>query len=97
QKELNEKNELVGKLRRNVVQYQTHLAEAMRHIKSLSDKSEANVDRRLITNLFVSYLNAPRGDRKRYEMLQLISNILHWTDEEKYKVMKRIYDDYKYK
>jgi len=85
QKELQDKNELVGKLRRNVVQYQTHLAEAMRHIKSLSDKSEANVDRRLITNLFVSYLNAPRGDRKRYEMLQLISNILHWTDEEKYK------------
>jgi len=85
QKELQEKNELVGKLRRNVVQYQSHLADAMRHIKALSDKNEANVDRRLITNLFVSYLNAPRGDRKRYEMLQLISNILHWTDEEKYK------------
>lgn len=85
QKELEEKNELIGKLRRNVIQYETHLAETMRHIKALSDKSESNVDRRLITNLFVSYLNAPRGDKKRYEILQLISNILHWTDEEKYK------------
>ncbi|CAG8792035.1 17878_t:CDS:2, partial [Dentiscutata erythropus] len=38
---------------------------------------------RLITNLLIAFFNTPRGDSKRYEILQLMANMLQWTDEQK--------------
>ncbi|KAJ3081914.1 hypothetical protein HK102_002062 [Quaeritorhiza haematococci] len=83
QQELGEKNVVLGKLRHDIIQYQAHLSEAMRRMK---DGSEDNVDRRLITNLVVQFMNAPRGDRTRFEILSIMSGILKFTDDEKYKV-----------
>lgn len=37
----------------------------------------------LISNLFISFLNIPRGDQKRFEILQLISGVLKFTDEQR--------------
>nr|KAJ3419049.1 hypothetical protein HK105_007467 [Polyrhizophydium stewartii] len=82
--ELQEKNVLIGKLRHDLVQVQTHLAEAMRRMRS--GGADENVDRKLIANLIIGFLSANRGDSKRFEILSLISNVLRFTDEEKYKV-----------
>ncbi|KAJ8328842.1 hypothetical protein O5D80_002819 [Batrachochytrium dendrobatidis] len=84
EQDLQEKNALVGKLRRDLVQVQTHLAEAMRRIRS--GNAEESVDRKLVANLLVSFLSAPRGDSKRFEILELISNILRFSNDEKFKV-----------
>lgn len=60
-----------------------HLVEALRRLRKSS--SETNVDRRLVTNVLLSFLNTPRGDTKRFEMLNLLASILGWTDQEKEK------------
>ncbi|KAJ3032917.1 hypothetical protein HK097_005032, partial [Rhizophlyctis rosea] len=85
QQELAEKNAVVGKLRHDVIQVQTHLAEAMRRMRDAAGSDE-NVDRRLITNLVVSFLAAPRGDAKRFEILNVIGSVLRFSEEERYKV-----------
>lgn len=60
-----------------------HLMEALRRLRRNS--SETNVDRRLVTNVLLSFLATPRADPKRFEMLQLISSVLSWTDAEREK------------
>jgi len=42
--------------------------------------------RRLVSNVLITFLNTPRGDTKRFEMLQLIASILSWTDDQREKV-----------
>lgn len=37
----------------------------------------------LITNLLVGFFLAPRGDRKRYDILTIIANVLQLTEEQK--------------
>jgi hypothetical protein len=60
-----------------------HLMEALRRLRRNS--SETNVDRRLITNVLLSFLTTPRADQKRFEMLQLLASVLSWTDTEREK------------
>ncbi|KAL0141738.1 Golgi matrix protein [Mucor lusitanicus] len=81
EQEIKEKNLLIGKLRHEAIILNEHLVEAMRKLKE--ETSESNVDRQLITNLLVGFLMAPRGDRKRYDILTIISNVLQLTEEQK--------------
>ncbi|KAG1055355.1 hypothetical protein G6F43_002681 [Rhizopus delemar] len=81
EKEVKEKNLLIGKLRHEAIILNEHLVEAMRKLKE--ETSEDNVDRQLITNLLIGFLNTPRGDRKKYDILTIISNVLHLSEEEK--------------
>lgn len=60
-----------------------HLTEALRRLKK--DQSENNVDRRLVTNVLLTFFNTPRADAKRFEMLQLLASILSWSDDEREK------------
>jgi hypothetical protein len=60
-----------------------HLMEALRRLRRNS--SETNVDRRLVTNVLLSFLTTPRADQKRFEMLQLLASVLSWTDAEREK------------
>ena len=39
-----------------------------------------------MSNVLITFLNTPRGDAKRFEMLQLISSILSWSDDQREKV-----------
>jgi len=78
-----EKNAINRKLTFEVSQAQTHLSEAMRRMR---DGTETSIDRRLVANLVVSFISSPRGDKTRYEMLNVISSVLNFTDEEKYRV-----------
>ncbi|GAA5861069.1 hypothetical protein JCM8547_008024 [Rhodosporidiobolus lusitaniae] len=83
-KEVKEKNLLTGKLRHEAVILNEHLTEALRRLKKNS--SENSVDQRLVSNVLITFLNTPRGDAKRFEMLQLIASILNWTDDQREKV-----------
>ncbi|CEI96211.1 hypothetical protein RMCBS344292_10377 [Rhizopus microsporus] len=81
EREIKEKNLLIGKLRHEAIILNEHLVEAMRKLKE--EASEDSVDRQLISNLLIGFLNTPRGDRKRYDILTIIANVLHLTEEEK--------------
>ncbi|GAA6027420.1 hypothetical protein JCM8097_007850 [Rhodosporidiobolus ruineniae] len=82
--EVKEKNLLIGKLRHEAVILNEHLTEALRRLKR--NASENSVDQRLVSNVLITFLNTPRGDTKRFEMLQLIASILNWTDDQREKV-----------
>lgn len=79
--QVKEKNLLIGKLRHEAVILNEHLTEALRRLRN--DQSEANVDKRLVTNLLIQFITTPRADGKRYEMLNLIAGVLGWRDEER--------------
>ncbi|KAF9225899.1 hypothetical protein BS17DRAFT_777840 [Gyrodon lividus] len=81
EQELKEKNLLIGKLRHEAVIMNEHLIEALRRLRRSS--SDTNVDRRLVTNVFLSFLSTPRADPKRFEMLGLIGTILGWGEAER--------------
>ncbi|EJU02305.1 hypothetical protein DACRYDRAFT_51397 [Dacryopinax primogenitus] len=83
EKEVKEKNLLIGKLRHEAVIINEHLTEALRRLRKSS--SENNVDRRLITNTLLAFLSTPRADSKRFEMLSLLASVLGWNDDERSK------------
>ncbi|KAK0458898.1 uncharacterized protein EV420DRAFT_1270175 [Desarmillaria tabescens] len=83
EKEVKEKTLLIGKLRHEAVIINEHLMEALRRLRRSS--SDNNVDRRLVTNVLLSFLTTPRADPKRFEMLSLMATILSWTDPEREK------------
>lgn len=60
-----------------------HLMEALRRLRRSS--SDTNVDRRLVTNVLLSFLTTPRADSKRFEMLSLLATILQWSDDDREK------------
>ena len=60
-----------------------HLIEALRRLRKSS--SDTNVDRRLVTNVLLSFLSTPRADPKRFEMLGLLATVLGWGDAEREK------------
>lgn len=79
--QVKEKNLLIGKLRHEAVILNEHLTEALRRLRN--DQSEANVDKRLVSNLLVKFLTTPRTDGKRYEMLRLMAGVLGWGEAER--------------
>lgn len=81
EKEVKEKNLLIGKLRHEAVTLNDHLTKALRMLKK--GNASENVDKTLVTNVFLSFLSLQRGDTKRYEVLQLIASVLDWNDEQK--------------
>ncbi|KAK7462913.1 hypothetical protein VKT23_007493 [Stygiomarasmius scandens] len=83
EKEVKEKNLLIGKLRHEAVIINEHLMEALRRLRKNS--SDNNVDRRLVTNVLLQFLATPRADAKRFEMLTLLASILSWNDTEREK------------
>ncbi|KAF7325880.1 Guanylate kinase [Mycena kentingensis (nom. inval.)] len=83
EKEVKEKTVLVEKLRHEAIILNEHLMEALRRLRRNS--TDTNVDRRLVTNVLLSFLTTPRADAKRFEMLTLLASILSWTDIEREK------------
>lgn len=109
EKEVKEKNLLIGKLRHegkssplhaghgmilHLLKYATpfiiasaavilneHLTESLRRLRAST--SDSSIDGKLITNLLMQFLNTPRTDTKRFEMLSLIGSVLNWTDEDR--------------
>ncbi|RCI12468.1 hypothetical protein L249_0373 [Ophiocordyceps polyrhachis-furcata BCC 54312] len=81
EKEVKEKNLLIGKLRHEAIVLNDHLTKALRYLKKT--KPEDNVDRQVVTNHFLHFLTLDRSDAKRFQVLQVIAGYLNWTDEQR--------------
>ncbi|KAE8147093.1 hypothetical protein BDV25DRAFT_40367 [Aspergillus avenaceus] len=81
EKEVKEKNLLIGKLRHEAVTLNDHLTKALRFLKR--GKPEDNVDRHIVTNHLLHFLALERSDPKKFQILQLIASLLGWTDEQR--------------
>lgn len=81
EKEVKEKNLLIGKLRHEAVILNDHLTKALRFLKK--GKPEDNVDRQIVTSYLIQFLALDRADPKKFQILQLIAALLGWTDEQK--------------
>ncbi|KJZ78787.1 hypothetical protein HIM_01560 [Hirsutella minnesotensis 3608] len=81
EKEVKEKNLLIGKLRHEAIVLNDHLTKALRYLKKT--KPEDNVDRQVVTNHLLHFLTLDRGDAKRFQVLQIIAGYLNWTDEQR--------------
>ncbi|KAK6605021.1 hypothetical protein H4I96_05603 [Botrytis cinerea] len=65
EKEVKEKNLLIGKLRHEAIVINDHLTKALRFIKK--SKVEDNVDRQVVTNHFLHFLSLDRSDPKKFQ------------------------------
>ncbi|KAL8397730.1 hypothetical protein RB594_004436 [Gaeumannomyces avenae] len=81
EKEVKEKNLLIGKLRHEAIVLNDHLTKALKYIKK--NKPEENVDRQVVTNLFLQFLSLDRSDPKKFQVLQVIAGMLNWSEEQK--------------
>ncbi|KAI5457360.1 golgi matrix protein [Mariannaea sp. PMI_226] len=81
EKEVKEKNLLIGKLRHEAIVLNEHLTKALRYLKKT--KPEDNVDRQIVTNHLLHFLTLDRGDVKRFQVLQVMAGYLNWTDEQR--------------
>ena len=78
EKEVKEKNLLIGKLRHEAVILNDHLTKALRFLKR--GKPEDNVDRQIVTNHLLHFLALDRSDPKKFQVLQLIAALLGWSE-----------------
>ncbi|KAL5334073.1 hypothetical protein BJX70DRAFT_379282 [Aspergillus crustosus] len=81
EKEVREKNLLIGKLRHEAVTLNDHLTKALRFLKK--GKPEDNVDRHIVTNHVLHFLALDRSDPKKFQVLQLIAALLGWSEEQR--------------
>ncbi|KAI0391018.1 hypothetical protein F5Y17DRAFT_468502 [Xylariaceae sp. FL0594] len=81
EKEVKEKNLLIGKLRHEAIVLNDHLTKALRYIKKA--RPEDNIDRQIVTNHFLHFLTLDRSDPKKFQILQIIAGLLNWTDEQR--------------
>ncbi|KKA26936.1 hypothetical protein TD95_001056 [Thielaviopsis punctulata] len=81
EKEVNEKNLLIGKLRHEAIVLNEHLTKALRYLKKT--KPQDQVDRQIVTNQLVHFLSLDRSDPKRFQILQVMASYLQFTDEER--------------
>lgn len=83
QEEIHTKQLIIGKLRHEAVILNEHLTKSMGMLKQQLSQSKNTVDRDLISNLILNFVQLPRGDTKKFEALQLISDLLEWDDARK--------------
>ncbi|KAH8193610.1 hypothetical protein TruAng_012225 [Truncatella angustata] len=81
EKEVKEKNLLIGKLRHEAIVLNDHLTKALRYLKKT--KPEDSIDRQIVTNHFLQFLALDRSDPKKFQILQIIAGLLNWTEEQR--------------
>ena len=82
--QVSSKDSEIQKLKHDIANLQSHLSEAMRRLKT--GLNSDIVDKKLISNLIVQFLSLPRGDSKKFEILDVISGILDLSTSDKVKV-----------
>ncbi|KAK0674457.1 hypothetical protein QBC41DRAFT_308728 [Cercophora samala] len=83
EKEVKEKNLLIGKLRHEAIVLNDHLTKALKYIKKT--KPEEMIDKQLVTNHFLQFLTLDRSDPKRFQILQVMAGFLGWSEEQREK------------
>ncbi|KAK4181112.1 hypothetical protein QBC36DRAFT_318636 [Triangularia setosa] len=81
EKEVKEKNLLIGKLRHEAIVLNDHLTKALKYIKKT--KPEEMIDKQLVTNHFLQFLTLDRSDPKRFQILQVMAGFLGWSEEQR--------------
>lgn len=81
--EINVKQLLIGKLRHEAIILNEHLTKSLTMLKQHTGEGSNTIDKVLISNVILQFLQFPRGDSKKFEALQLISALLEWNDEMK--------------
>lgn len=81
--EVHSKQLIIGKLRHEAIILNEHLTKSLSMLKQQLNKADNTVDRELISNVFLNFLQIPRGDSKKFEALLLISALLEWDDTRK--------------
>ncbi|KAK3903851.1 hypothetical protein C8A05DRAFT_14210 [Staphylotrichum tortipilum] len=83
EKEVKEKNLLIGKLRHEAIVLNDHLTKALKYIKKT--KPEETIDKQLVTNHFLQFLTLDRSDPRKFQILQIMAGLLTWSDEQREK------------
>lgn len=81
--EIHSKQLIIGKLRHEAIILNEHLTKSLSMLKQQLSKTDNTVDRELISNVFLNFLQIPRGDSKKFEALLLISALLEWDEPRK--------------
>lgn len=81
--EVHAKQLQIGKLRHEAIILNEHLTKLLTQIKQLMGDELTRVDKELITNLIIQFLQFPRGDSKKFETLLLIALTLTWDDTQR--------------
>ncbi|KAK3387658.1 hypothetical protein B0H63DRAFT_162825 [Podospora didyma] len=81
EKEVKEKNLLIGKLRHEAIVLNDHLTKALKYIKKT--KPEETIDRQIVTNHFLQFVALDRSDPRKFQILQIIAGLLNWTEEQR--------------
>jgi DNA repair exonuclease SbcCD ATPase subunit len=81
--EVNTKQLLIGKLRHEAIILNEHLTKSLTMLKQHTGEGNNTIDKELISNVIVQFLQFPRGDSKKFEALQLISALLEWNEEKR--------------
>lgn len=81
--EVHSKQLIIGKLRHEAIILNEHLTKSLSMLKQQLSNTDNTVDRELISNVFLNFLQIPRGDTKKFEALLLISALLDWDEPRK--------------
>lgn len=81
--EVHSKQLIIGKLRHEAIILNEHLTKSLSMLKQQLSNTDNTVDRELISNVFLNFLQIPRGDSKKFEALLLISALLDWDEPRK--------------
>lgn len=80
--ELTQKQLAIGQLRHELVTVNEHLTKALTMLKKQGHDRKV-IDRQLISNVFILFLQLPRGDAKKFQALELIGALLEWDESQK--------------
>ncbi|KAK6457111.1 uncharacterized protein RJT20DRAFT_37280 [Scheffersomyces xylosifermentans] len=81
--DINNKQLIIGKLRHEAIILNEHLTKSLTMLKQHGGEGNKAIDKELISNVIVSFLQFPRGDTKKFEALQLISALLEWDESQR--------------
>ena len=88
--QLKDKYEEVMNLKSENIKISQHLQNSLQLVKKAT--STEQIDKELISNLFATFVTIPRGESRKYEVLELISSFLDWDDMRK-KEVGLLYDE----
>lgn len=83
EEEIHSKQMIIGKLRHEAVILNEHLTKSLSMLKQNLGDPNSTVDKELVSNLIVKFVQIPRGDTKKFETLSLIAGLLNWDEKRK--------------
>lgn len=83
EEDVHSKQLIIGKLRHEAIILNEHLTKSISMLKQKLGDADTTVDRELVSNLILNFLQIPRGDTKKFEALSLIGGLLDWDDLQK--------------